>query len=232
MMLRACAAARDCVFPSPTNDDHWTLRVYLAEWVRMLVCILVPLSIAELLPIRDRDLSIWDASIQESFIEDDTLPILQVATISFFGPLLFFAIYPYLFHRYNKFIGLSTHTFSWCYFSWWTSCMVQTVGTTIVVSEWVRRTVQMPRPDCLSRCFTHGMPTRIRLHALAHGGKFHSTLCVYDDRSIYESGFQSLPSEHTVRGTHVTCCGGSVGLYGPHLLTARLRVALVLSHSY
>jgi membrane-associated phospholipid phosphatase len=190
--------------------------------------IIIPLAAAVLLiPFRDKSISILDASIQQPYIVRDTMPILKVVMISLSVPLVLFALYPYLFARFHKKVGLPQHEFSWWYFYWWTSCILQTIGLTVLLSELSKRLLQVPRPDFLARCFTHGMPEDIHQAAIKNNYILNTASCIYDDRAVYEDGLQSMPSEHT----SLTWCMMTILFLYFATLRRELLVAAIAGHA-
>jgi len=72
-------------------------KSHVAEWALTITVIVVPLACAVfLIPFRDRSISLLDASIQQPYLVNDSLPIVGVILSSVFIPIAFFFAYPYL----------------------------------------------------------------------------------------------------------------------------------------
>jgi len=174
------------------------MKSYLLEWLLTIVVLVIPLACAVfLIPFREHSLSLLDPSIQQPYFKDDSLPILAVFIPSIVVPIACFFFYPYLLARYSKRMGLPEHPFSFHYTYWWSSCIIQSVGLTVLLSELSKRLVQAPRPDFMSRCFPDGIPDAIMNAARARNYIVSTDLCTPDTKALYEDGLQSLPSEHT-----------------------------------
>lgn len=178
------------------------IRSYLIEWLLTLIVLVVPLAIAYVfIPFRHRSISLLDPSIQQPYYKLDSLPILSVFIPTVVVPLICFVAYPLALSHYAGRMGLPPHPFSWHYTYWWSSCLIQTVGLSVLLSELMKRLIQAPRPDFLWRCFPDGIPAEIQATAAANNYIVNTKDCRIQDNSVYEDGLQSMPSEHTVRST-------------------------------
>lgn len=171
----------------------------MLEWLLTLFVLVIPLALAYVsIPFRDRNISLLDANIQQPYYPLDSLPILSVFIPTVVVPLVCFVIYPLALAKYSERMGLPPHPFSWHYTYWWSSCLIQTVGLTVLLSELMKRLIQAPRPDFLWRCFPDGIPAAIQAAAAANNYIVNTELCTPRDRYTLEDGLMSLPSEHTV----------------------------------
>jgi hypothetical protein len=174
-------------------------RAYLLEWLLTLSVIVVPLACAVfLIPFRNRAISLLDSTIQQPYYDKDSLPILSVFIPSVVLPLLCFSLYPFALSRWPRRFGMPPHPFSFHYTYWWSSCLVQAVGLTVLLSELSKRLVQYPRPDFLHRCFPDGIPDAVMTAARNSNYIINTNLCTPPSMAVFEDGLQSFPSEHTV----------------------------------
>jgi hypothetical protein len=176
------------------------IKSHVLEWILIIIVILVPLGCAYfLIPFRNRAISLLDPNIQQPYRQNDTLPIIPVILPSVFIPIICFFLYPFILSRCSRRMGLPHHPYSFHYTYWWTSILVQSVGLTVLLSELSKRLVQSPRPDFLGRCFPQGVPADIFAQAKASNFIIDTDSCQPTSKATFEDGFQSMPSEHTVR---------------------------------
>jgi len=193
--------------PSATGDlgrvkgRWWTdsrIRDYVLEWLLTLVVIVVPLAVAVFrIPFRPKAISILDATISQPYVAIDSLPILFVFEISTIVPLIAFWTYPYLLSKFAKQLSLAPHDYSSHYSYWWSSCLIQSVLVTVLLSELSKRLVQAPRPDFMGRCFPDGIPPQLLEQARNTNFMVSTTDCLPRNKDIFEDGLQACPSEHT-----------------------------------
>ena len=216
------------VSPAPAPASSWVpfagcalsprIRSYLFEWLLTVIVILLPLAIAYFfIPFRNKTISLLDPTIQQPYYKADSLPILGVFIPTVAVPLICFVAYPLALSRSAERMGLPPHPFSWHYTYWWSSCLVQTVGLTVLLSELMKRLIQAPRPDFLGRCFPHGIPAEVQAQAAANNYIVHTDQCTVESNSIFEDGLQAMPSEHTVKNTE----RGGIGCVGVQSLCSR-----------